>query len=184
MKKIVLRYGLASGVLLMAMGSVMMTLCMKGIIGFDYSELLGYSSMVLAFLLVFFGVKSYRDNVAGGVIGFGKAFQVGILITLVTCAMYVTAWQIIYYNFYPDFLDQYSEYSIARMRAEGESEAAIQAAAAQMADFAKLYANPLFNIAITFLEVFPVGLIMTLVSAAILRRRKPREEAPAGAVTA
>ncbi|HEX6863176.1 MAG TPA: DUF4199 domain-containing protein [Thermoanaerobaculia bacterium] len=184
MKRIVLRYGLASGVLLMAMGSVMMTLCMKGIIGFDNSELLGYSSMVLSFLLVFFGVKSYRDNVAGGVIGFGKAFQVGLLITLVTCAMYVLAWEIIYYNFYPNVLDQYSEYSIAKMRAAGESEAAIQAATTQMADFAKLYANPLFNSAITFLEVFPVGLIMTLISAAILRRRKPREDAPAEAVTA
>lgn len=150
----------------------------------NHGELIGYSSMVLSFLLVFFGVKSYRDNLAGGVIGFGKAFQVGILITLVTCAMYVLAWQIIYYNFYPDFLDQYSAHAVANMREAGESEAAIQAATAQMADFAKLYANPLVNVAVTFLEVFPVGLIMTLVSAAILRRRKPREEATAAAVTA
>jgi len=184
MKRIVLRYGLASGVLLMAMSSVMMTLCMKGVIDFDNSELLGYTTMVLSFLLVFFGVKSYRDNVAGGVIGFWKAFQVGLLITLVTCAMYVLAWEILYYNFYPDFLDQYNALALAKMRAAGESEAAIQAATAQMADFAKLYANPLFNSAITFLEVFPVGLIMTLFSAAVLRRRTPREDAPAEAVTA
>jgi hypothetical protein len=178
MKKIVLRYGLLSGALLAAMMAVTMPLYRRGILDFDYGELIGYSSMVLSFLLVFFGVKSYRDNVAGGVIGFGKAFQVGILITLV---MYVLAWQIIYYNFYPDFLDYYSAHAIAKMRAAGESEAAIQAASAQMADFAKLYANPFVNVAVTFLEVFPVGLIMTLVSAAILRR-KP-QEAPAAAVT-
>ena len=183
MKRIVLRFGLMSGALLMAMGAVMMPLCMKGVIDFDHSEVLGYSSMVLAFLLVFFGVRSYRDNVAGGVVSFGKAFQVGLLITLVTCAMYVIAWQIIYYGFFPDFLDQYNAYAIAKMRADGESEAAIQAATAQMAEFAKLYANPLFNIAITFLEVFPVGLIMTLVSAAIVRR-KPDEGAPASAAAA
>lgn len=183
MKKIVLRYGLASGALLAAMGAVMMPLYRKGIVDFDRAELIGYSSMVLAFLLVFFGVKSYRDHVAAGAISFGKAFQVGILITLVTCAMYVLSWQIVYHNFYPDFLDHYTAHAIARMRAAGESEAAIQAASAQMADFAKLYANPLVNVAITFLEVFPVGLIMTLVSAAILRR-KPREDAPAAAVTA
>ena len=77
-------------------------------INFDHSEILGYSAMVLSFLLVFFGIRSYRDNVAGGAIGFGKAFQVGILITLVTCAMYVIAWEITYFNFFPDFLDQYN----------------------------------------------------------------------------
>lgn len=183
MKRIVLRYGLASGALLAVMMAVTMPLYRRGILDFDHGELIGYSSMVLAFLLVFFGIKSYRDNVAAGEISFGKAFQVGLLITLVACAMYVLSWQILYYNFYPDFLDHYSAHAVAKMRAEGESEAAVQAASAQMADFAKLYANPLVNVAITFLEVFPVGLIMTLVSAAILRR-KHREDAPAEAVTA
>ena len=97
--------------------------------------------------------------------------------------MYVIAWEIVYFNFYPDFLDQYSAHVLAKMRAAGESEAAIREKAAEMAKFAKLYANPLFNVAVTFMEVFPVGLIVTLVSAAILRRR-PREGAPAAAVPA
>lgn len=183
MQKIVLRFGLASGLILIALSAVMMPLCMTGTINFDYGETLGYSSMVLSFLLVFFGVRSYRDNIAAGTIGFGKAFQVGLLITLVTCAMYVIAWEITYYNFLPDFLDQYNAHALAKMRAAGESEAAIREATAKMADFAKLYANPLFNVAITFMEVFPVGLIVTLVSAAILRRR-PDPDAPGSAVPA
>jgi Protein of unknown function (DUF4199) len=183
MKKIVLRFGLASGVLLLALSAVLLPLCMNGTIDFDHSEVLGYSAMVLSFLLVFFGIRSYRDNVASGVIGFGKAFQVGLLITLVTCAMYVIAWEITYFNFLPDFLDQYNAHAIAKMRAAGETEAAIREATAKMADLAKLYANPLFNVAITFMEVFPVGLIVTLVSAAILRR-KPGQAAPAAAVAA
>jgi hypothetical protein len=183
MQKIVLRFGLASGCVLVAISSIMMPLCLNGTIDFDHSEVLGYSSMVLSFLLVFFGVRSYRDTVAGGAIGFGKAFQVGILITLITCAMYVIAWEIAYFNFFPHFLDHYSEHVLAKMRAKGESEAAIQASAAQMAALAKNYTNPLFNSAITFMEVFPVGLIMTLLSAAILRR-KPSQDAPESAVTA
>jgi hypothetical protein len=183
MKKIVLRYGLASGATLVAMAAVTLPLVMNGTIDFDRSEVIGYSSMVLAFLLVFFGVRSYRDNVAAGAISFGRAFKVGLLITLVTCAMYVVAWEITYFGFFPDFLDQYTEHTLAKMREEGESEAAIQKTAAQMASMAKYYKNPLFNIGITFLEVFPVGLIVTLVSAAILRR-KPPQDAPAGAVTA
>ncbi len=183
MKKIVFRFGLASGVLLVVLMSVTMPLCMNGTIDFDYGEVIGYSSMVLAFLFVFFGVKSYRDNVAAGWIGFGKAFQVGILITLITCAMYVLAWEITYFNFMPDFLDQYSAHLLAKMRAAGESEAAIREKAAQITEMAKYYSNPIFNSLITFMEVFPVGLIVTLVSAAILRR-KPHQDAPAAAVTA
>jgi len=183
MKKIVLRFGLASGALLVAMASVTVPLCMRGALDLDHSEILGYSEMVLSFLLVFFGVRSYRDNVAGGSIGFGKAFQVGLLITLITCAMYVIAWEITYFNFFPNFLDTYSAHTIAKMRSTGASEAAIRETSTKIAELAKNYTNPFFNSAITFMEVFPVGLIMTLISAAILRR-KPREEAPASAVPA
>jgi hypothetical protein len=183
MQKIVLRFGLASGAILLAMSAVLMPLCMNGTIDFENSELLGYSAMVLSFLLVFFGVRSYRDTVAGGEIGFGRAFKVGILISLVTCAMYVIAWEIAYFNFFPDFLDQFTVRVLAKMRADGESEAAIRKTTEQMAFMAKYYKNPLFNSAITFMEVFPVGLIVTLVSAAILRR-KPRQGAPAPAVAA
>ena len=183
MRKTVLRFGLASGVILVAVSAVMMPLCMNGTIAFDNSEVLGYSAMVLAFLMVFFGVRSYRENVAGGAIGFGQAFKVGIAITLITCAMYVVAWEITYFNFFPDFLDQYNTHVIAKMHAEGESEADIQKKAEQLADMAKVYDNPLINSAITFMEIFPVGLIVTLVSAAILRK-KPGESAPASAVPA
>ena len=183
MRNIVLRFGLASGALLVAVSAVMMPLCMQGVIDFEHNEIIGYTAMVLAFLMVFFGVRSYRETVAGGAIGFGKAFQVGLLITLITCAMYVIAWEITYFNFFPNFLDQYSAHVIAKMRSTGASEAAIRETTAKMADLAKHYTNPLFNSAITFMEVFPVGLIMTLISAAILRR-KPREAAPASAVPA
>ncbi|MES1245211.1 MAG: DUF4199 domain-containing protein [Acidobacteriota bacterium] len=183
MRKTVLRFGLASGVILLAVSAIMMPLCMNGTIDFENSEVLGYSTMVLAFLMVFFGVKSYRDNVAGGAIGFGKAFQVGIAITLVTCAVYVIAWEITYFNFMPDFLDKYNAFMLAKMQARGESAADIQKATEKMATMAKYYDNVLFNSAITFMEIFPVGLIVTLVTAAILRR-KPGEGASESAVPA
>ena len=178
MKKIVLRFGLASGALLVAVLVGMLVLWKGGTANFDNGEVIGYSSQVLSFLLVFFGVRSYRDTAGGGAISFGKAVGVGLLITLTACAMYVIAWEIAYFNFFPDFLDQYNAHALARMREAGESPAAIQKATEKMATMAKLYTNPLFNAAVTFMEVFPVGLIMTLVSAGILRR-KPGEEMPA-----
>jgi hypothetical protein len=185
MKRIVLRYGLASGVVLELMSAIWLwiPLSRKGSLNFEHGELIGYTSMVLAFLMVFFGIRSYRSSVAGGTISFGKAFQVGILITLITCAIYVISWEIAYFNFFPDFLDHYNAHALAKMRASGATEAALQEAAGKMAEMAKSYKNPLFNSAITFLEIFPVGLIMTLISAAILRR-KPPQGAPASAVPA
>ncbi len=183
MRKIVLRFGLASGAILILVSAVMMPLCMKGVINFAHQEILGYTAMVLAFLMVFFGIRSYRETVAGGAIGFGKAFQVGILICLVTCAMYVIGWEIAYFNFFPDFFQQYSASVLAKMHARGASEADIQKTAAQMAEMGKHYHNLFYNSAITFMEIFPVGLIVTLVSAAILRR-KPPQRAPAPAVPA
>ena len=127
--------------------------------------------MIVSFLAVFFGARSYREHVGGGSITFGRGFKVGILIALIICAVYVIGWEIAYLGFLPDFGDKYAALTLDKMRAEGAAAADIAKTTAQMEQFKKLYKNPLFNVWITFLEVFPVGLIMTLVSAAILRRK-------------
>ena len=171
MKRIVWKYGLISGAVIVGLMSISVPLHLNGTLDFDQGLVLGYTNMVLAFLLVFFGVRSYREE-TGGAISFGKAFQVGILITLVTCAMYVIAWEIMYWGFFPTFLDDLNAHSLAKLRADGASAAAIAAAQAEMAEFGKLYKNPLFNVAVTFLEIFPVGLIVTLISAGVLRRKR------------
>lgn len=183
MKRIVITFGLISGAILATMTAVMLPLCMNGTIDFDNSEIIGYSAMVLSFLSVFFGIRTYRERSGGGAITFGKAFQVGILITLITCAVYVIGWEIVYFNFVPDFAETYSAHVIEKMRGDGASAAAIAAKQRKMAQFQELYANPFINVGLTFLEVFPVGLIVTLVSAAILRR-KPTPPPSAAAATA
>lgn len=178
MKRLVLRYGLISGAFLAILTTTMITLCLDGTIDMRHSQLLGYTMMALAYIAVFFGIRAYRDQHNGGTITFGRAFKVGILITLVTCAMYVVSWQIVYWGFLPDFGDKYAAYTLQKMQEDGATSAAIAEARANMEKFKELYRNPFFNIGITFLEVFPVGLIVTLVSAAILRRKTPPVGAP------
>lgn len=173
MNKIILRNGLIAGGILGIFVVAMVPLCRDGGLNFDYSEVVGYTSMVLAFLLVFFGIRSYRDQVGGGAITFGKAFGVGILITLIACVIYVATWEIIYFNFVPDFVDQYSAHVVQKAKRDGASDAKILETQKQLAEFKRNYANPLYNVGMTFMEVLPVGLIVTLVSAAILRRRPP-----------
>lgn len=181
MKKTVLTFGLLSGGILSAISSIMMPLCLNGMIPSENMELIGYATMVLAFVAVFFGIRSYRERHGGGTITFGKAFKVGLLITLITCAVYVIAWEIVYWGFIPDFGDKFAAITLEKMKAGGATPEAMVKAQAEMARFKELYKNPLFNVGITFMEIFPVGLVVTLVSAAILRRKTPGAPAVATA---
>jgi Protein of unknown function (DUF4199) len=172
MKRVVIVFGLISGAISSAMMFLMLPFMKSGAINSKNGEIIGYTAIFLSFLLVFFGTRTYREN-AGGVITFGRAFSVGILITLISCAFYVASWEIIYFNFMPNFGDKYAARTIDTMREKGATEAAIVAKKEEMEKFKKLYRNPLFNAAITFIEPFPVGLVVTLLSAAILRKRTP-----------
>lgn len=172
MKKIVLTFGLISGAISSAMMFATLPLMHTDVVNFDNGLILGYASILLSLLLVFFGIRSYREHVGGGTVTFGRAFTVGILITLISCLSYVVSWEIIYYNVMPDFMDKWGAHEVEKMRASGASASDIAAKQQEMADLKKKLANPLFNAAMTFIEPFPVGLLVTLVSSAILRRRK------------
>ncbi len=169
MKRYVLTFGLLSG----AAAAAMMLAWVPYIdtLGFEYGAVFGYTAIVAAFLFVFFGIKAYRDNELGGAITFGRAFAAGLLMTIISSLCYVAAWQFVYFRITPDFFDKYAVYSTAKARAAGESEEKIASTAREMTEFKKLYDKPLVNAVFTFIEPFPVGLLMTLVSAAALRKK-------------
>jgi len=169
MKKIVLTFGLIAGAILSLM--MLGTLPFMDKVGFDKGYVIGYTSMVLAFLLVFFGIRSYRENIGGGAITFGRAFSVGILIVLIASVCYVVTWEIVYFKLAPGFADRYANYVMEKLRSSGASQQAIQAKLEEMKMLKGLMDNPLTNAALAFIEPLPVGLIITLISAAILRKK-------------
>jgi len=171
MKKTVLTFGLIAGVIISVLmdGSVLLS----GKIGSGHSLLLGYANMVASFLLVYFGIRSYRDNTLGGQISFGRAFACGILITLITTVCYVATWEVIYFNFMPHFMDSYFAAQIQKVQSAGLDSAATAARVAAIQHSQQLYQNPLVNMAYTLMEPLPVGLLITLISAALLRRKAP-----------
>lgn len=179
MKKTVLTFGLIAGAVLSAM--MLATVPFMDRIGFDRGEVIGYTSMVLAFLLIFFGVRSYRDRF-GGNLGFVRAFGVGAMIAGVASLCYVATWQVIYYKFAPDFMVKYQTHTLEKARADGATEEAIAKKKEEMDKFADLYRNPAVNVAITFVEPLPVGLVIALVSAGVLSRRRKRVEGDVGVV--
>lgn len=170
MKQTVLTFGVLSGVMSAAMMAA--TVPFIDVIGFDRGVVVGYTAIVISFLFVYFGIRSYRDNVLGGYISFGKGFQAGILITLISCFFYVSAWLVVYYNFIPDFADKYAAYLVDDQRARGASQAEIDEMVRKSEAMKAMLENPLINAAVTFTEPFPVGLLVTLISAGVLRKQE------------
>lgn len=169
MKTTVLTYGVYSG--LTAAVLMNTTTLFVERIGFDNGVYVGYTGILISLLFVYFGVRSYRDNVLGGRITFARAFNAGLLITLISCAFYVGSWLFVYYNLMPDFGDKYGAYLVESARAKGASEAEIDAVIQQGEQARQMLANPFINAAVTFTEPFPVGVLVTLVSAFTLRKK-------------
>jgi hypothetical protein len=170
MRKIVLTFGLLSGLVLSAMMAV--TMPFHDRIGFERGMIVGYTTMVAASLLIYFGVRRYRDQ-AGGV-SFGRAFAVGALIMCVSNVCYVAAWEVIYPRFASDYMEKYAAHELGKARAAGATPAELETKRAEFAHWAELYENPPIRAGMTFLEPLPVGLLASLISAALLRRRRDR----------
>jgi hypothetical protein len=176
-KKTVLTFGIISGVVIAVLMGINTIFADR--IGFDRAIIVGYTTMLIAFLLVFFGIKSYRDNIGGGEITFGRAFTVGILITLITCAFYVVSWEILYYTFLHDFPEKYGNYVIEKARASGATPEQLAKQLEEVKQMKALLDNPLLAPAVIFIsEPLPVGLVMTLISALILRKRRKQVPVP------
>ncbi len=170
MNKTILTYGLISG----AVAAVLMTgtsLYFKSTMDFQNGELFGYASILLSMLFVYIGTRAYRDQRVPATLSFGEGFKVALLITVISCVCYVVAWLIVYHTLMPDFMDKFIEYTLAQMKSVGATEAQISQEVAKMEEMKVMYQNPLFRAAITFLEPFPVGLLVSLVTSLVLRRK-------------
>ena len=170
MKNIVLTFGLIAGAILSAL--MMLSMVFRDQIGFDNGMIVGYTTMVASLLMVYFGVRAYRDTVLGGTIRFWQAMRVGLLISLIATTCYVATWQLMYYRFMPNYLQEYSAHALENARKAGKTEAELAVQRAEMAKFEVMYRNPLVNVGFTFLEPLPVVLLMTLLSAGLLSRKQ------------
>lgn len=170
MRKLVLTFGLIAGLIVPGIMSIAWSF--NETHSFDGGEIVGYSSMIIAFSTIFVAVKSYRDNHLGGVITFGQGFKIGIYITLIASALYVLWWMIYSNTVYTTFMEDYAKYSLEKLQSSGASPAAIDAARKEMQEFMELYKNPFIKVGMTFIEIFPVGLVISLLSAVILRKKE------------
>jgi hypothetical protein len=162
-------YGLLSGAII-AITMIISMIIYNNNPEIEPSAVFGYTSMIVAFSLMFVGIKNYRDKSNGGTISFGKALKIGVLIALIGGTMYVVTWLIFYFGFIPDFMDRYIEIYLKQLADGGASAVELAAQAKEMAEFKEMYKNPLFVVLMTYAEVLPVGLVIALISALTLKR--------------
>lgn len=170
MKKIVIICGLISGAIVSGLMGISMFMYTKNP-DYNASYVTGYATMILAFSLIFVGIKIFRDKHNGGSISFGKAFRMGLYITLITSTIYVATWAVEYNYVFPDFMEKYSAHMISEVKASGASQAKMDAKLKEMAMYRDMYKNPLFFTLLTYAEILPVGLIVSLIAALILKKR-------------
>ena len=171
MRKVILACGLIGGSIV-ALVLVYSTVSCYSTSQFEGNMLLGYTAMLLAFSLVFVGVKTVRDKHNEGIISFGKAFKTGLFITLITSTIYVAVWLVCYYLFIPDFMEKYTAFVLKQAAEEGNNSAEIAKKTADMQSYTDMYKNPAFVILLTYAEILPVGLVVSLITALLLKRSR------------
>lgn len=171
MKKNIWIFGLISGMLITAMANYMAWICCANP-EFETNDFLGYTAMLIIFSLIFIGIRNYRNHYLGGVITFGHAFKAGFYMSIIAATLYVLVWLVDYYVFIPDYLDSYIAHVMYKAKTDGASQTELAETAKSMAEFKEMYKNPLFVVVSTFLEVFPIAMVVSLISALILKRKQ------------
>lgn len=171
MKKLVLTYGLIAGVIAGLLMALTFPLMHNGVFNMENGMLVGYSTMIIALSLIFFAVKNYRDKLNNGTVSFGKALSIGLLITLIAAVIYALAWEISLKTVAKDFVDTWSEYYLNQAIEGGADENRIAEVKKEMDDFRVMYANPIIRFPMTMMEILPVGILLSLLSALLLKKK-------------
>ncbi len=171
MKNAVIKYGLISGAISAALLFFVSMVFYKRY-DFSHGFLIGYSCMLLSFFVIYFGMANYRDHVGGGQINYWRALSIGLLITVISCICYSLAWIIISNTMLPDFMDKCCAYMVDEARQGGASAAKIDAKIAETNNMKELLKNPVMAFLMYSIEPTPVGIIVSVVCAFLVRLKK------------
>lgn len=160
----ILKNGILGGIIA-AIVMASMVFYMKANPGQEPNAIIGFIAMLLAFTFLIMGIKQQRE-INNGSITFGRAFLTGLGISFIISTIYVLAWLVIYYNFFPDFIDKYSEMVLKNTKPEEFS-----AKTTEMNQMKQWYENPLMIILLTYIEIFPLGIVVSLIGALFLKKK-------------
>lgn len=171
MKNIIFKYGFIAGGIAGLLLFVSVMLYTNGTLDMKHGQWVGYGSMLVALVFVYFGVKQFRNIYSNGIITFKKAFTVGILISLVAAVTYALSWEIAHKTVATGFMDLMTQSYMDELRAGGATEEALTNAKQEMDGFVEMYKNPVVRFLLTVMEILPVGLVVSIFSAIVLKKK-------------
>lgn len=172
MKNIILKNAGIGGLIVALFSGMSVYFHSKNLEDATLSYILGFTGMFIGFAFTFVGMKQYRDTENNGAITFGKAFTNGFLIALLISTIYVLVWLVELYNFYPDYMEKIAASEIKKLQASGLNAGDLQAKVDELNQMKESYKNPLYVIGMTYFEILPIGIVFSLISALIIKKRK------------
>lgn len=169
MKKIILTYGIVSGALISILMATSVLMFKDGT-DFNDNMIFGIIIMIVALLIAFLAVWKFR-KVDNEKYNYKRAFLVGLGVSFISSLMYVLTWEVVYNFYFPDFMEKYSEYCVKQLADSGASADAVTAKQTEMANQATMYKHTWYRMLLTFAEVFPLGVVASLVAPLIFRKR-------------
>lgn len=169
MRKIILTYGLIAGLITMCF-MIASTLVWKINGNENGSMIIGFTGMFIAFIFIFVGIKNYRDKYNGGKVTFWDGFKIGFFIALIASCVYTLVWMLEFHFLMPDFMEKFAAKAISDIKASGLSATEMQSKIAKMEEMRENYKNPFFRMLYTLSEILPLGIIMALLAALIMKR--------------
>lgn len=182
MTRDILSYGFIAG-LIVGVPLFGLSVALNGHPPMPWGAVVGYLTMLIALSLVFVAVKRRRDRELGGVIGFWPALGIGLAISFVASIVYVLAWEAALAVTNMDFAGEYAKATVEAQRAKGVSGEALAKIAAEMERFRVQYASPLYRVPMTLAEILPIGILVSLVAAGLLRNPRFMPARPTSART-
>ncbi|MDH7447516.1 DUF4199 domain-containing protein [Aquimarina sp. 2201CG14-23] len=168
MKNTVLRYGIYGAITICVLFILALTLGKN--LSYFTQEVIGYTSMVVSLIFVFFGIKHYRDKENNGIVSFGKALVIGMLISLLAAIAFGLL-DVIYIKYInPDFTTEYYAHMVEQMRSS-LPEAEFKVKLAELETQKELFSSPLMNFLLMSATVLIIGFIISLISGLILQRK-------------
>lgn len=163
MKNPIIKYGIIGGIVMVIIG-LGSWLLLKDVYSFQTSQIIGYSSMIIALSSVFFAIRKYRDEINNGTITFGESLKVGILTTLIPSA-FAFIQTIFFFSVYGT---EFQDWALASLE---KTDPTLHAEyVEQMASGPDWIMNPFFQGFVMFATVFFIGLIISLIAAVVLKR--------------
>lgn len=164
MNKLILRFGLISGLFLGLLMAISFYFASKNHGNMNGNgEIIGYSSMlvVLSICMWMAGSRYIREN---GRSGYVKLWLINLGIGTIASICYLISWALTYHFIYPDFVQDFM-LSLDKGYAAGKiPKSTYDEYSANM----KNYDKPLYFIAYTLMEIFPLAVVMSLIIALIM----------------